>query len=150
MPQPITQSWEITIPIPFWIINFFHIERGLLITFDITISAHREIEEFNSFIIEIVFRQRTEEAFLLHPIKDSRIVLGYLWPNRYYQTQEEETARAPSRVSQATGVTASGFTTPVDSPSSPQSLHEVPLPETIEELPELQGIVDYNRHVAAL
>ena len=81
MPQPITQSWEITIPIPFWITNFFHIERGLLITFDITISAHREIEEFNSFIIEIVLRQRTEEAFLLHPIEDSRIDLGYLWPN---------------------------------------------------------------------
>ena len=133
--EPVTQSWEITIPIPFWI------------TFDITILAHWEIQEFNLFII---FRQRTEEAFLIHPIKDSRIVLRYLWPNRYYQTPEEETACAPSRVSIATGVTASGFTTLVDLPSSPESLHKEPLPEHIEELPDLPGITDYNRWVVAL
>ena len=150
MPQPITQSWEITIPIPFWITNFFHIKRGLLITPDITILAHREIEEFNSFIIKIIFRWRTEEAFLLHPIEDLRIVLGYLWPNWYYQTPEEETAHTPSTVFLATGVTASGFTTLVNPQSSPQSLHEVPLPEQREELPELPGTADYNRQVAAL
>ena len=91
-----------------------------------------------------------EETFLPHPIEDSRNVLGYLWPNQYYQTPEEETAHAPSRVSLATGVTASGFTTLVDPPSSPESLHKVPLPEPIEELPELPGIANYNRWVAAL
>ena len=37
LPTPITQSWEFTIPIPHWILHFFHIEGGLLITFKITI-----------------------------------------------------------------------------------------------------------------
>ena len=145
MSHPITQSWEITIPIPFWITNFFHVERGLLITLEITILAHREIEEFNSFIIEIVFRWRTEGTLDPHAIEDSRIVFGYLWPNCFYQIPEEELPHTPSRVSLATEVTASGFTTQVDPPSSPESLREVPLPEQIEELPELPGIANYNR-----
>ena len=89
--------------------------------------------------------EEQRKLFLPHPIEDLRIVLGYLWPNRYYQTPEEETAHAPSRVSLATGVTALRETTPVDPPSSPESLHKVPLPEQIEELPELPGIADYNR-----
>ena len=55
MPQPITQAWELTIPIPWWILDFFHIERGLLITLETCISAHREDEEDNSFFIEIYF-----------------------------------------------------------------------------------------------
>ena len=56
MPQPITQTWELTIPIPHWILNFFHIEEGLLITFEVHILAHREAEEHNTFSIKIIFR----------------------------------------------------------------------------------------------
>ena len=85
-----------------------------------------------------------------HPIEYLKIVFGYLWTNHFYQVPEEELPHALSRVSLATGVTASGFTTPVDPPSSPELLHEVPLPKQIEELPELVGIADYNRQVAAL
>ena len=84
-------------------------------------------------------------------IEDSRIVFRSLWPNPYYQTPEEETAHAPSRVSLATGVTASGFSSPEPSPSPPEELREVPLPPPIlPELPELPGIADYNRRVAAI
>ena len=75
-----------------------------------------------------------------------RIVFGYLWPNQYYQIQEEETAHALSRVSLATGVTALRETTPENPPSPTESLHEVTgLPPILPELPELPGITDYNR-----
>ena len=60
MPQPITQAWELTIPIPSWVLAFFHIKRGLLITFEITISVHQEMEEDNSFSIKIYFRRVIE------------------------------------------------------------------------------------------
>ena len=76
LPTPITQSWEFTIPIPHWILHFFHIEGGLLITFDITILAHQEAEEFNSFVLKIIFRQRTEGSLPPHPIEEERIVCG--------------------------------------------------------------------------
>ena len=102
MPQPVTQTWELTIPIPHWILAFFHIEGGLLITFEVHISGHREAEEHNTFSIKIIFRWRTG-TLISHQIKNSRIVFGYLWPNQYYQVPEEETANAPSRVSLATG-----------------------------------------------
>ena len=78
-------------------------------------------------------------------------LFGYLWPNQYYQTPEEETVRTPSRVSLATGVTASEGSTPVDPPSPPESLHEVTgLLPILPELPELPGIADYNQRVETL
>ena len=151
MPQPITQAWELTIPIPSWVLAFFHIERGLLITFEITISAYWEAEEDNSFSIKIYFRRVIPGTLIPQTIKESRIVFGYLWPNPYYQTPEEQTASTPSRVSLATGVTASGFSLPEPSPSPQEELWEVPLPPpTLPELPELPGISDYNHHVEAL
>ena len=99
MPHPITQAWELTIPIPWWILDFYHIERGLLIILEIMISAHREMEEDNSFSIEIYFQRVIEGTQIPQTIEDSRIIFRYLWPNPYYQTPETETARAPSRVS---------------------------------------------------
>ena len=94
---------------------------------------------------------RTKESSYKNLSKLSqRIVFGYLWPNLFYQIPEEELNHALSRVSLPTGVTASEEITLVDPPSSPESLHKVPLPEQIEELPELPGIADYNRWVAAL
>ena len=149
MSQPITQTWELTIPIPHWILAFFHIKGGLLITFEITILAHREAEEHNTFAIKIIFRWRSE-TLISHPIKNLRIVFGYLWPNPYYQISEEETACMPSRISLATGVTASRYSTQAPTPSPPESLYEVPLPEPLENLPELPGIAKYNTRVAAL
>ena len=62
-----------------------------MITFKITISTHQEAEEHNTFTIKIIFRWRTGGSLIPHPIKNSRIVFGYLWPNRYYQIPEEET-----------------------------------------------------------
>ena len=121
LPQPITQAWELTIPIPGWILAFFHIERGLLITLEITISAHQEAEEENSFTIKIFFRRVIEGTLIPQAIEESRIVFGYLWPNPYYQ-RLEETAHTPSRVSLATGVTASGFSSPELSPSLEEEL----------------------------
>ena len=86
----------------------------------------------------------------MHLIEDSRIVLGYLWPNPYYQIDEEETLCAPSRVSLATGVTASDYPTKVNTPSpppTPEHLHklELPVPIPTKNLPPLPGIDDYNR-----
>ena len=122
-----------------------------MITLEITISAHREAEEDNSFSIKIYFRRVIKGTQIPQTIEELRIVFGYLWPNPYYQTPEEETAHAPSRVSLAIGVTASGFSSPEPSPSPDEELREVPLPPPIlPELPELPGIADYNRHVAAL
>ena len=49
------------------------------------------------------------------------------------------------------GVTTSGTTTPVDLPSPPKELHEVPLPPApFPKLPELPGITDLNRQTEAL
>ena len=122
MPQPITQAWELTIPIPFWVLAFFHIERGLLITIEITISAHREAEEDNSFSMEIYFRRVIPGTLIPQTIEESRIVFGYLWPNPYYQTPEENTACAPSRVSLIEEETPTGLSTPEPSPSPQEEL----------------------------
>ena len=74
-----------------------------------------------------------------------------MWPNPYYQTPEEETAHAPSRVSLVTGVTTPWETTLEPSPSPEEELREVPLPPPIlPELPELPGIADYIQQVVAL
>ena len=65
--------------------------------------------------------------------------MGYQWPNLYYQIEEDLIVRTPSRGSSATGVTASGTTTPVD-PSSEEEveeLHKIPLPP--DPLPEIPG-----------
>ena len=60
------------------------------------------------------------------------------------QLPEEDIVQAQSRVSIATGVTASRESTLVDPDSPPESLHKVPLPEPLEELPEPPGIAEYN------
>ena len=111
MPQPITQAWELTIPIPWWILDFYHIERGLLITLEVEISAHRETEEDNSFSLVIYFRRVIAGTMIPQTIGDSRIVFRYLWPNPYYQTPETQTARTPSRVSLEEGEIPTGFST---------------------------------------
>ena len=109
------------------------------------------MEEDNSFTIKIYFRRVITGTLIPQTIEDLRIVFGYLWRNPYYQTPEEETAHAPSRVSLATGVTATGFSSPEPSPSPPEELREVPLPPpTLPKLPELPGIADYNQRVEAL
>ena len=84
-----------------------------------------------------------------HCVPTSNWRRGYLWPNPYYQIPEEETARTPSRVSLATGVTASEHST-INPPSPPESLHEVELPVPLPDLPMLPRIDDYNRRVEAL
>ena len=151
MPTPITQTWELTIPIPHWILHLFHIKGGLLIKSHITISAHREVEEFNSFTLEIVFRWRSEGSLPPHLIEEVRIVFGYLWPNLYYHIEEDLIVCTPSRGSSVTGETSTGTTTPVDPQSPPQELHEVPLPPpTLLELLELPGISNFNRKTEAL
>ena len=108
-------------------------------------------EEFNSFTVRIIFRRRTERSLPPHLIEDLRIVFGYLWPNLYYQIEEDLIVRTPSRGPIVTGVTTSGTTTPVDLPSPPEELHKVPLPPApLPKLPELPGITNFNRQTEAL
>ena len=96
------------------------------------ILAHREAEEHNTFSIEIIFRWRSE-TLIPHPIKNSRIIFGYLWPNLYYQVPETESTCTLSRVSLATGVTEEGNSTCAPTPAPPESLHEVTgLPPLVE------------------
>ena len=107
------------------------------------------VEEYNSFTIGIVFRWRTERSIPPHPIEDSRIVFGYLWPNLYYQIKEDLIVHTLSRGSIVTGVTTSGITTPVDPPSPPEELHKVPLPpDPLPELPGLPDVSEFNQRVA--
>ena len=149
MPQPITQAWELTIPIPWWILDFYHIERGLLITLEGEILAHRETEEDNSFSRVIYFRRVIKGTLIPQTRESSRIIFGYLWPNPYYQIPETETARTPSRVSLELGEIPTGFSSPAL--SSPEELQEVPQPPP--ELPELPGLprsIEFNRRVADL
>ena len=129
------------------------IEEGLLITFHITISAHRTAEEFNSFAIGIFFRRRSERSLPPHQIEESRIVLGYQWPNLYYQIEEDLIVRTSSRSSSITGVRTSGTTTLVDPPSEEveEQLHKIPLPP--DPLPEIEGlpsVSDINRRTEEL
>ena len=110
-------------------------------------------EEFNSFAIGIFFRRRTERSLPPHLIKELRIVLGYQWPNPYYQIEEDLIVHTPSRGSSATGVTASGTTTPVDPPTEEeqQQLHKIPLPpDPLPELPGLPSVSDINHRTAEL
>ena len=51
MPHPISQTWELNIPIPYWNMAFFHIQGGLLITFEVTILAHQTEETYNTFAV---------------------------------------------------------------------------------------------------
>ena len=151
LPTPITRSWEFTIPIPHWILHFFHIEEGLLITFHITISAHWTEEEFNSFAVGIFFRRRSEKSLPPHLIEESRIVLGYQWPNLYHQIEEDLIVCTPSRGSSVTGVRTSGTTTPVDPPSEEEEqLHKIPLPpDPLPKIPGLPSVSDINRRTRA-
>ena len=109
-------------------------------------------EEFNSFAIRIFFRQRTERSLPPHLIEELRIVLGYQWPNLYYQIEEDLIVHTPSRGSSATGETASGTTTPVDPLSEEeQQLHKIPLPpDPLPELPGLLSVSDINCRTAEL
>ena len=151
LPTPITQSWVFTIPIPFWITRAFHIEEGLLITFQITISLHRTGEEFNSFTIGVVFRRRTERSLPPSFIEESRITFGYLWPNLYYQIQEDLIVRTADRSSIVTGVTTSRTTTLVDPSTPPEELHKVPLPPNpLPEIEGIPGISEFNQRVTDL
>ena len=110
---------------------------------------HRTGEVFNSFTIGVVFRRRTERSLPPSFIEESRITFGYLWPNLYYQIEEDLIVCTPSRGSTVTGVTTSGTTTPVDSTTPPEELHEVPLPP--DPLPKIEGFPEisaFNHQVA--
>ena len=83
-------------------------------------------------------------------IEELRIVLGYQWPNLYYQIDKDLVVCTPSRGSSATGVTASGTTTPVD-PSSEEELHKIPLPpDPLREIPGLPSVSDINQRTEEL
>ena len=110
-------------------------------------------EEFNSFAIRIFFRQRSERSLPPHQIEESRIVLGYQWPNLYYHIEEDLIVRTPSRGSSATGVTASGTTTLVDPPSEEEveELHKIPLPpDPLPEIPGFPPVSKLNRRTEEL
>ena len=130
MPHPISQTWELTIPIHHWILAFFHIKGGLLITFEVAISAHQTLESYNTFAVEITFCWHLNILYP-HQIKESRILLGYLWPNLYYQVNEEDIICVKSRVPLTTRVTASGDSTYADTPSLPSTPNIFPQAEQL-------------------
>ena len=66
MPHPISQTWELTISIPHWILAFFHIEGGLLITFEVTVSAHQTLESYT--VYRHKFAQQTVISTLLQKL----------------------------------------------------------------------------------
>ena len=108
-------------------------------------------EEFNSFAIRIFFRRISERSLPPHLIEESRIVLGYQWPNLYYQIEEDLIVHTPSRGSSVTGVTTSGTTTPVDPPSEEEELHEIPLPpDPLPEIPGLPSVSNINHRTVEL
>ena len=74
MPHPITRTLEFSIPIPHWILAFFHIEGGLIIKYEVTISAHQTEDFYNTFCIEISFGQYLNILYP-HQIEELRIVL---------------------------------------------------------------------------
>ena len=79
--------------------------------------------------------------------------MGYQWPNLYYQIEEDLIVCTPSRGSSATGVTASGTTTPVDlsSEEEVEELHKIPLPpDPLPEIPGLPSVSDINRRTEEL
>ena len=79
--------------------------------------------------------------------------MGYQWPNLYYQIEEDLIVHTPSRNSSATGVTASGTTTPVDLSSEEEvkELHKIPLPpDPLPEIPGLLSVSDINRRTKEL
>ena len=125
-----------------------------MITFQITISAHRTAEEYSSFAIRISFRRRSERSLPPHQIEESRIVLGYQWLNLYYQIEEDLIVHTPSRSSSITGVRTSGTTTPVDPPSEEveeEQLHKIPLPpDPIPKIEGLPSVSDINRRTEVL
>ena len=124
LPQPITRTWEFTIPLPHWIPAFFHIDGGLVARIEITILAHQTTDFYNTFCLEISVTQYSRILFP-HWVEELRIVLGYLWHNHFYQVREEEIIHTPSRVSLSTGVTASENSTCIPTPSPPSSLEPI-------------------------
>ena len=76
--------------------------------------------------------------------EQSEIVLGYLWPNNYYQIDKNLIIHTPSEVSSHTG-----SLTLVD-PETPE-LTEVQLPSSpIPKIPEISGIAEFNHRTKAL
>ena len=73
----------------------------------------RTEEEYNSISIEIFFR-RYHAPDSPQVVEESRLIIGYLWPNPHYQEASE---CALSRVSLATWVTAWEHSTCFNSPS---------------------------------
>ena len=112
-----TRTWEVNLPIPHWILLFFLVQVGLLLHIKVSISADGTKEEYNSFSIEVFFRQH---QFVASPreFEGLGIIFGVLWPNTYYLEEENFTL---SRVSLATGVTASESSTQFNTPSPPSS-----------------------------
>ena len=119
---------------------FFHIEGWLIIKFEVTITAHQTQYFYNTFCISISFSQYLNILYP-HQIKESRIVLRYLWVNHYYQVEEEEIIYTPSRVSLAIGVTVSDKSTYANTPS---------LPSTPEILPQVELPILPNHFTSGL
>ena len=108
------------IPIPNWILTFFHIDGGLLVRIKVSILAHNPEDINNIFGIEVSFVWYSHIPFPQH-IEESRIVFRYLWPNHFYQEDPERAHHTLSRVSLAIGVTASENSTQFNTPELPSS-----------------------------
>ena len=98
MPHPITRIWNLMFPIPHWILNHLHMEKGLIVRIKVSISAHHTEEVNNIFGLEILFAQYLHLLFP-HHIGESRIVFRDLWPNHFYQEDPERAGHTLCRVS---------------------------------------------------
>ena len=139
LPPPITRTWEVTFPIPDWLLGFFHMPHGLVITIKVHLSAYKPDKEDNCFYIEFYFT-RCQETDQPHQVEPVILTLVILWPNTLYQEDPNRAACTPSCVSIASNdmfgsvEEAEGSTQPVPpeyrtlSPHPPHFQLEIVLP----------------------
>ena len=98
LPPPIMRTWEVTFPIPDWLLGFFHIPHGLVVTIEVHLSTYKSDKKNNSFYIEFYFtrHQETDQPCW---VKLVILTLVISWPNPFYQENPERAAHTPSHTS---------------------------------------------------
>lgn len=78
------RTWEISFPIQDWLLDFFQLQRGLVILIEEHLNAYNPTQEDNAIFIEISFIWQIE-IVLQHWIEQSVLMVTFLWPNQFYQ-----------------------------------------------------------------
>ena len=98
------RTWEVTHPIPNWLLEFFHIPCGFITIVEVYISVYEPDEQDNHFCLEISFTQNSS-TLLPHQVEPSWLTIIYSWLNWFYQGEPERAASTPSWVSLASEIT---------------------------------------------